>query len=113
MPTIKQNINTWSNDGSWKNSGEEWSEAWGSTANLWYGTLMPRIKNFVFCGHILEIAPGHGRITEYLRKCCEKLTIVDLNESCINICKEQFKGSNKGISKWPIYDRSKNHQNCF
>jgi SAM-dependent methyltransferase len=90
MATIEQNIALWSDKESWKDSGEEWSVAWGGTANLWHGTLMPRIKNYVFCNHILEVAPGYGRITEYLRKRCQRLTIVDLNQSCIDICKKRF-----------------------
>lgn len=40
---------------------------------------------------ILEIAPGYGRITQYLHKSCKKLLIVDITDKCIIACKNRFK----------------------
>lgn len=41
--------------------------------------------------NILEIAPGAGRFTAELIRYASSLDLVDLNEACLNICKERFK----------------------
>lgn len=43
-------------------------------------------------GTILEIAPGFGRWTQYLKDLCDELVIVDLSERCIDACRERFAG---------------------
>ena len=58
---------------------------------LWHGTLLPRIYS-VAKGHILEIAPGYGRCTQYLIPLATQLTVVDLTEKCIEYCKQRFQG---------------------
>lgn len=40
---------------------------------------------------ILEIAPGGGKGTVDLIPLARKLTLLDLNEECIQLCKERFK----------------------
>lgn len=52
---------------------------------------MPRIHRFIPCDHILEIAPGFGRWTAFLKDVGQQLTAVDLSESCIAHCRERFK----------------------
>jgi SAM-dependent methyltransferase len=74
----------------WQQRGEEWSKNWGGTANLWHGTLMPRIGPLLGDVRALEIAPGHGRITEYLKDCCTSLVLVDIAPNCIEHCKKRF-----------------------
>jgi ubiquinone/menaquinone biosynthesis C-methylase UbiE len=39
---------------------------------------------------ILEIAPGYGRWTHYLKDMCAKLILVDLSERSIKACRERF-----------------------
>jgi SAM-dependent methyltransferase len=51
---------------------------------------MPRIHAFEPTGTILEIAPGYGRWTQYLKDLCERLVIVDLTEGCIDHCRARF-----------------------
>ena len=41
---------------------------------------------------MLEIAPGHGRWTEYLAHHCDRLIGVDLASSCVEVCRERFDG---------------------
>jgi ubiquinone/menaquinone biosynthesis C-methylase UbiE len=95
MPTIEDNYLCWGKTYHWKDSGDEWSQAWGGTAYLWYGTILPRILSFVPTGTILEIAPGYGRCTQFLINLCTHLDIVDLNTNCIESCKKRFsKNSN-------------------
>jgi hypothetical protein len=38
----------------------------------------------------LEIAPGHGRWTQFLKDACERLILVDLSGSCIAACQHRF-----------------------
>jgi hypothetical protein len=76
----------------WKDAGEEWSEAWGSSAAQWHGAIFPRIRDCLPTGTILEIAPGFGRWTNYLKDYCERLWIVDRVEECIEACRRRFAG---------------------
>jgi SAM-dependent methyltransferase len=91
MPTIEENLDRW-HTYDWSDKGDEWSEVWGGTHNLWNGSLLPRIEEHLPVGTILEIAPGFGRFTRYLKDRCEHLIAVDLTERCINACKERFSG---------------------
>jgi ubiquinone/menaquinone biosynthesis C-methylase UbiE len=44
-------------------------------------------------GRILEIAPGFGRCTQFLKDLCDELVVVDMTQSCIDHCRERFKTS--------------------
>jgi hypothetical protein len=90
MPTIEENKNCWNNVEHWPDLGEGWSESWGGTDQEWWGSIFPRLHLFVPTGTILEIAPGFGRWTEYLRRYCKRLIVVDLAELCIEKCKSRF-----------------------
>ena len=90
--SIERNRNQWSNY-DWSSGGDEWSSLWGGTENLWEKTILPRIKPIIPAEHILEIAPGFGRCTQFLAPQCQKLSIVDLTEKCIEACKQRFKNS--------------------
>ena len=41
-------------------------------------------------GTILEIAPGYGRWTRYLKDQCQQLWAVDRKEECIEACRQRF-----------------------
>lgn len=90
MPELEHNHAIWSADWDWSTEGDEWSVWWGGTPALWYGALLPRIHSFVPAGTILEIAPGYGRWTQYLKDLAGELVIVDLTERCIDHCRERF-----------------------
>src|SRR5215470_9124232 len=89
MPTIIDNLSFWSYY-NWDQQGDEWSASWGGTEPLWWGTIFPRLLAFVPVESVLEIAPGYGRFTTYLKDLCDHLTIVDLTERCIEACKQRF-----------------------
>lgn len=89
MPTIEE-IRSWSQTYDWPQAGEEWSVAWGSAHMQWYGSILPRIIAFVPADTILEIAPGYGRWTVFLKDLCKRLIIVDLSEKCIDRCRQRF-----------------------
>jgi len=74
----------------WKEAGEEWSLPWGSSAAQWAGTIFPRIYECLPAGRILEIAPGFGRWTHYLKYYCNELWAVDKSSACIEACQQRF-----------------------
>ena len=90
MPTIEENRSLWGETYTWTEAGEEWSRHWGSARMQWYGSLLPRISAFVPAETILEIAPGYGRWTAFLKDLCSELIIVDLSEKCIDRCRQRF-----------------------
>jgi ubiquinone/menaquinone biosynthesis C-methylase UbiE len=113
MPGIEENLATWDASSSWSAGGEEWSGPWGGSELQWWGTLLPRIHAFVPAATILEIGPGQGRWTAYLKDMCEELILVDLAEGCIEACRERFSSArhisyhvNDGKSLAMVPDRS-------
>jgi len=113
MPSIEENLKAWNDDYEWPQQGDKWSERWGSSTAQWYCTLLPRIHGFLPTGTILEIAPGHGRWTQFLKTLCHTLILVDLSPSCIDACKKRFATDrhityhvNDGTSLDMIPDRS-------
>lgn len=93
MPDVDENLTNWTSGWEWPEQGDEWSAWWGGTDALWHGALLPRIHAWVPTGTVLEIAPGFGRWTAYLKDLAERLVIVDLTERCIDHCRERFAGS--------------------
>jgi hypothetical protein len=55
----------WNNQNVWIDNGDVWSEPFGTTENLWNKEIFDFIKDFRN-KKILEIAPGFGRITQFL-----------------------------------------------
>ena len=90
MPSIEENKQSWDSFYGWPQGGEEWSSSWGGSEAQWFGAIFPRIHAFVPTGTILEIAPGYGRWTYYLRERCEQLIAVDLSPKCIEACRQKF-----------------------
>ncbi len=89
MPSVEENLQNWV-EWDWSHRGEEWSVWWGGTPALWHGALLPRIHTMVPTSRILEIAPGYGRWTQYLKDLCTELVIVDMTEQCIAHCRDRF-----------------------
>lgn len=90
MAGVDENLDHWSHKWDWSDAGEGWSGWWGDTPALWYGAILPRINAFVPTGTILEIAPGYGRWTNYLKDLCDRLVAVDLTQRCVDHCRERF-----------------------
>ena len=91
MPSIRENLEMWDgSDWSHNQEGEKWSAAWGSSEAQWFGSLYFRLHPFLPCDRILEIGPGHGRWTQYLKGCCRELHIVDVSANCIAACRRRF-----------------------
>jgi SAM-dependent methyltransferase len=97
----------------WKQAGEEWSEPWGTSQAQWNGTILPRIHDYLPARTILEIAPGFGRWTHFLKEYCDELWAVDKSNECIEACRQRFASTphvrcylNDGRSLSMIPDRS-------
>ena len=86
---IKNNYNIWDNTSTWIDGGEEWSTHFNGTDNLWNNILLPRIKDYIK-GDVLEIAPGHGRMTRKLLESDIDLDVIDLSKTCIDKCISRF-----------------------
>lgn len=79
----------WNNENIWSIDGHEWSKSFGTTENLWNKHIFDKIKDFRG-KKILEIAPGFGRITQFLSILASELIVVDLNPLCIQKTKEKL-----------------------
>lgn len=90
MPSIDWNRRKWDVNYHWNADGDLWSRGYGGPAMQWRLSLLPRILPFVPAGSILEIAPGFGRWTQFLKDLCERLTVIDLSQKCIDSCKKRF-----------------------
>jgi SAM-dependent methyltransferase len=91
MPTIERNLRLWDEEHDWPLAGDEWSSSWGGADAQWYGCILPRISTFIPAAHILEIAPGYGRWTQFLQAYATSLTLVDLAPTCIAACRSRFR----------------------
>ena len=90
MASVGSNQHTWQVTYDWTQAGEEWSVSSGNSQLEWSVTLFPRIRAFVPTGTILEIAPGYGRWTQYLKNYCDRLIVVDMSARCIEACRARF-----------------------
>src|SRR5271166_1200880 len=90
MANTEQNKNRWNQTYNWLGAGEEWSVDFGGTEALWFFIVYPRIHRFIPASTILEIAPGFGRWTQFLKSQCDCLIAVDISQKCIDFCKSRF-----------------------
>ena len=80
----------WNLNSNWTIDGHEWSKSFGTTEELWNNEIFDKIKEFRV-KKILEIAPGFGRITQFLSILAGELIIVDLNPLCIEKTRAKLK----------------------
>ena len=79
----------WNYEEMWTNDGHEWSKSFGTTENLWNVYIFDTIKQFRN-KRILEIAPGYGRMTQFLSILASQLIVIDLNARCIEKTREKL-----------------------
>lgn len=79
----------WNDPNIWIQGGHEWSGPFGTTEKLWNEHIFETIKPFRG-KRILEIAPGFGRITQFLSILAGELVVVDLNPNCIEATKSKL-----------------------
>lgn len=88
---IDDNYIFWNNVYDWNRyHGDEWSARWGGPDVQWYWSIYPRIRQHLPAATILEIGPGFGRWSRYLREHCQKLILLDLSEKCLAGCRERL-----------------------
>lgn len=90
MVSVRFNQAWWGQDYDWAEQGDEWSRPWGGAEAQWFGSLFPRIHPYLPAGEILEIACGYGRWTQFLKDHCDRLTAIDLSQTCVDACRERF-----------------------
>jgi SAM-dependent methyltransferase len=109
MPSLSENARKW-NTYEWDQAGDEWSVPWGDSNQIWLGHLMPRIRRFLPAQSLLEIAPGYGRWTRYLRESTGNYQGVDVAQKAVEACRQQFPDlrfyRNDGLTLPMIDDRS-------
>ena len=89
----------WDNPDVWEDKGEEWSKGFGDSKTLWKKTIYPLLMHdylYNLCGSVLEIAPGQGRITQFLIPHAKDLELVDMSKTCLDSCRHRF-SKTKGI----------------
>ncbi len=91
MASIAENEVHW-RDHDWRYGGDEWSLPFGGPTSHWHVVILPRVRDFVPTGTILEIACGHGRWTEFLAARCDRLIAVDLVPECVQACRRRTAG---------------------
>jgi ubiquinone/menaquinone biosynthesis C-methylase UbiE len=93
ISSLKANREIWEH-WNWTCGGDEWtlSPEWKESLikNVLHQYIRPG-------GHILEIGPGAGRWTSVLVKMTDTFTAVDIAESCIRICRQQY-GNKSGTT---------------
>lgn len=91
MSDLEQLFLFWNHVYDWSRyQGDEWSARWGGPDVQWHWEILPRIRQHLPAPTILEIGPGFGRWSQYLRPHCQTLILVDISERCIHACKERL-----------------------
>ncbi len=108
MPSVDWN-KVWGKEYSWPADGDEWSYSFGSASVHWYAFILPRLHRFLprdrRTARIVEIAPGHGRWTQFLLDHCETLAAYDVNSECIDFCIKRFSGHvDAGAAEFHVND---------
>lgn len=94
MPSVAWNRRVWGREHVWSEDGDEWSGMaayCGQPYSEWKEELVETFMASMPSGaRVLEIGPGHGRWTEYLIPKAETVALVDLNQSCLDSCRDRF-----------------------
>jgi len=69
--------------------GGYFSEAESNMAWPWSNVIWPIIRDADFTS-VLELAPGHGRNTELLRRHAKTIHLVEVSRSCLDACRARF-----------------------
>lgn len=96
LENVENNLQQWDKKHGWSKDGDEWSgqaKLCGVPYDVWKKSLVDTlIRPHLGAGvQVLEIAPGHGRWTEYLSAGADHVTVVDISASCLDYCRGRFK----------------------
>jgi len=90
LENLEENRKLWSGRDNWKNDlkfGHKWggANALRQTLDRYFFPFMPESAL-----RILELAPGAGRFTAELLRLARSVDVVDINEDCLELCRERF-----------------------
>lgn len=94
---IRWNRDVWGSMEGWEARGYGLNWEKGSSRPQKYSVARDLLRSYLHPflagdpSSILEIGPGAGKFTTELVNMCDSLTLVDLNQVCIDICRERFK----------------------
>lgn len=91
MPDLEENVAYWNKQFHWRYGGDEWSNWWGNPRAEWEATVFPRVSEYLPVSRIVEIAPGFGRWTEFLRDYADELIGIDVAKRCVKACRRRFR----------------------
>ncbi len=88
------NRNHWAG-ADWGQNGNGWTfhaDACSQPYESWKQSVVTTFLDpYLHDAHdVVEVAPGHGRWTEYMVGRTDSLTLVDVTPSCIDVCRERF-----------------------
>jgi SAM-dependent methyltransferase len=89
MSSIEQNRRFYDHY-KWSRKGDEWAGDWMTSEMQWFGTLLPRIARYLPASTIVQIGPGYGRWSGFLRAHCERLVLLDISPNCVDECEQRF-----------------------
>ncbi len=92
---VAANFKKWDRQHAWPEDGDEWkgqAVVCGIPYAQWKQSLVDHlIVPYVAPPmHVIEIAPGHGRWTEFLSARAGRLILVDLSPTCLEHCHARF-----------------------
>lgn len=93
MPDIEWNRRTWDRTHHWAEDGDEWSGMADHCRQPYLDWKQALVEAFLLPhtrGDVLEIAPGHGRFSEYIVGTADRTVLVDLSQSCLDACRARF-----------------------
>ncbi len=95
LENIAKNLEKWDRTFPWSKHGDEWDRQaafCGIPYSEWKESMVRHLlaPNIRKNSHVLEIAPGHGRWTEYLVELAGHVTVVELSATCLDYCRHRF-----------------------
>jgi len=103
MGSIDWNLRTWDDPANWSEFGDGWTfhaADCGQPYDKWKDSVVANFLNPFIDPKTdtVEIAPGHGRWTEFMVGHVGTLTLVDLSPTCIAECRARFAEGHPEIS---------------
>lgn len=94
LENVEKNLHQWDEKHAWSKDGDEWSgqaKVCGVPYETWKASLVDSlIRPYLSADStVLEIAPGHGRWTEFLVDALH-VTVVDISPNCLEFCRKRF-----------------------
>lgn len=72
-------------------SADYFAQAEPSMDGQWREFIWPRIQKLDLAS-VLDLAAGHGRNSSKLKDVAAKIVVVDINDECLNACRQRFAG---------------------